>query len=128
MLLTTKPMRRRRTDVWWIVEAYITLWHLEETIRFIKGSYELEDIRLLTYRRLQNMALLVLVAAYSTAVRLGAQTKLRILALHVLKAAKRIFGIPGFRYYALAVSRPSLKGLAKALGISKMKSEDIHPN
>jgi hypothetical protein len=30
------------------------------------------------------------------------RAKLEILALHVLKAAKRIFGIPDFRYYALA--------------------------
>ncbi|UCH08533.1 MAG: hypothetical protein JSV55_06065, partial [Deltaproteobacteria bacterium] len=30
------------------------------------------------------------------------RAKLEILALHFLKAAKRIFGIPDFRYYALA--------------------------
>jgi len=46
------------------------------------------------------MALLVLVASYFAAVRLGAQTKLRILALDVLKTAKRIFGMLDFRYYA----------------------------
>lgn len=33
---------------------------------------------------------------------LGTQTKLRILAHHVLKAAQRIFGIPDLRHYALA--------------------------
>lgn len=120
MLLTTKPMCRRRTTVWWIVEAYITRWRIEETIRFIKDSYELEDIRLLTYRRLQNMALLVLVAAYFTAVRLGAQTKLRILALHVLKAAKRIFGIPDFRYYALA---DGIQTILRRIGKGPMRQQ-----
>jgi hypothetical protein len=102
MLLTTRPMRRNRRVLWQIVEAYITRWRIEDTIRFIKNSYEFEDVRLLTYSRLQNMASLVLAAAYFTAVRLGTQAKLKILALHVLKAAKRVFGIPDFRYYALA--------------------------
>ncbi|MCD6297511.1 MAG: hypothetical protein J7M30_10190, partial [Deltaproteobacteria bacterium] len=36
------------------------------------------------------------------AVHLGMKAKLEILALHVMEAAGRIFGIPNFRYYALA--------------------------
>ena len=35
-------------------------------------------------------------------VYLGIKTKLRVLARHVLKAARRLFGIPDFRFYALA--------------------------
>ena len=56
----------------------------------------------MTYNRLQNMAALVLATAYFTAVHLGLRAKLEILASHALRAAKRIFGIPNFRYYALA--------------------------
>ncbi len=33
---------------------------------------------------------------------LGSSIKLRILAQHVYAAAKLVFGIPDFRYYALA--------------------------
>ncbi|MCP4685598.1 MAG: transposase, partial [bacterium] len=102
MLLTTEPMRRKRKTVWWAVEAYLTRWRVEDTIRFIKQSYDFEDVRVLTYRRLKNMAALVLAASYFAAVWLGAKTKLEILALHVMNAAKRVFGIPDFRYYALA--------------------------
>ncbi len=102
MLLTTAPMRRDRKTVWWAVEAYLTRWRIEETIRFIKQSYDFEDVRVLTYRRLKNMATLVLAASYFAAVWLGAKTKLEILAMHVMNAAKRIFGVPDFRYYALA--------------------------
>ncbi len=47
MLLTTEPMRRNRAVVWRIVQAYLTRWRVEETIRFIKQSYNLEDIRVL---------------------------------------------------------------------------------
>jgi hypothetical protein len=102
MLLTTEPMRRCRNTLWWIVSAYMTRWRIEETIRFIKQSYDLEDVRVLTYQRLQAICALVLAASFFAAVYVGTRAKLEILALHVLKAAKRIFGIPDFRYYALA--------------------------
>lgn len=102
MLLTTEAMRRRRDTLWWAVEAYLTRWRVEDTIRFIKQSYQLEDVRVMTYQRLRNMAALVLAAAYFAAVYLGTRAKMTILTLNVLKAAKRIFGIPDFRYYALA--------------------------
>lgn len=102
MLLSTEPMGRCRKTLWWIVEAYMTRWKIEETIRFIKQSYDLEDVRVLTYQRLQAIAVLVLAASFFAAVYLGSRAKLEILAANVLKAAKRIFGIPDFRYYALA--------------------------
>jgi hypothetical protein len=102
MLLTTEPMSRNRKILWWIVQAYLTRWRVEDTIRFIKQSYNLEDIRVMTYQRLKNMAALVLAAAFFTAVRIGYTPKIQILALHALNAAQRIFGIPDFRYYALA--------------------------
>lgn len=102
MLLTTEPMRPCRETLWWIVAAYMTRWKIEETIRFIKQSYDLEDVRVLSYRRLQAIAALVLAASYFAAVYLGSSAKLQILALHLLQGAKRLFGIPDFRYYALA--------------------------
>ena len=102
MLLITEPMRPCRETLWWIVAAYMTRWKIEETIRFIKQSYDLEDVRVLTYRRLQAIAALVLAASFFAAVYLASRAKLEILAFHVLQAAKRVFGIPDFRYYALA--------------------------
>ena len=102
MLLTDLPMRKNRKVLWWAVSAYLTRWRIEEAIRFIKQSYALEDIRVLTYERLRNMAVLVNAVAFFTAVVLGTRIKLNILATHLLKAAKRIFGIPDFHLYALA--------------------------
>ena len=102
MLLTNLPMRRNRRMLWWIVSAYLTRWRVEETIRFGKQSYQVEDIRVLTYERLRNLIVLVMAAMFFTAVVIGTQMKLSILASHVLKAAKRLFGIPDFRYYALS--------------------------
>ena len=102
MLLTNVELRNKRQVLWRMVEAYVTRWRVEETIRFIKQSYELEDIRVLTYERLRNLAALVLAVAYFTAVHVGLRARLEILARYVLQTAKRIFGIPNFRYYALA--------------------------
>jgi hypothetical protein len=99
MLLTDLPMRRNRKVLWWVVAAYLTRWRIEEAIRFVKQSYELED---LTYQRLRNMAVLVNAVAFFTAVVLGTRIKLEILATHLVTAAKRLFGIPNFRLYALA--------------------------
>jgi hypothetical protein len=102
MLLTSLPLRRRHKDVAWVVQAYFTRWRIEEAIRFIKQSYCLEDIRVLTYGRLRNMVALVNAVAFFTTVVLGTRLKLDILATHLMKAAKRVFGIPDFRFYALA--------------------------
>jgi hypothetical protein len=102
MLLTTIELRKKRSLLWWILESYLTRWRIEETIRFIKQSYNLEDIRVLTYERLKNMMALVLAAVHFAAVYLGNRPKLEIMAVHIMKTAKRIFGIPDFRFYALA--------------------------
>jgi hypothetical protein len=102
LLLTTERMRKARKILWWAVESYLTRWKVEETIRFIKQSYDFEDIRVLTYDRIQNLAMLVFACSYFSAVWLGTKAKLRILAAHALKSAKRLFGTPDFRYYAIS--------------------------
>jgi hypothetical protein len=102
MILTNLPVRRSRKSLWHVIASYITRWRIEDVIRFVKQSYRLEDIRCLTYRRLQALMVLVTAAAYFAAVYLDLRMKLRLLAGHVLRASKRVFGIPDFRLYALA--------------------------
>ena len=102
MILTNLPVRRSRKSIWHVVQSYITRWRIEDVIRFVKQSYRLEDMRCLTYHRLQALMALVTAAAYFAAVYLGLRMKLRVLASHVLRASKRVFGIPDFRLYALA--------------------------
>jgi hypothetical protein len=102
MILTNLSVRRSRKSVWHVVLSYITRWRIEDVIRFVKQSYRLEDVRCLTYHRLQALMVLVTAAAYFAAVYLGLRMKLRVLAGHVLRASKRVFGIPDFRLYALA--------------------------
>ncbi|HLI83018.1 MAG TPA: transposase, partial [Bryobacteraceae bacterium] len=80
----------------------LTRWKIEETFRFVKQSYNLEDIRVMKYQRLQNLVILVTAAAYFAATFLGQQMKLRILCEKLLVIWQRFFGIPPFRFYALA--------------------------
>lgn len=102
LLLTNVAVKQSRRSVWAIVRGYLTRWLVEETIRFIKQSYRLEDLRVLDYERLRNLTALVLAAAYFAAVWLGESLKLAVLASRVTKVAKRFFGVPEFHYYALA--------------------------
>ena len=102
MILTTLELRKKRDVLWWVLEAYLTRWRIEDTLRFAKQSYDLEDVRVLSYQSLKNMMAMALLAMYFSMVYLGQQTKLAILCHHALKAAKRLFGIPDFRYYAIA--------------------------
>jgi hypothetical protein len=48
------------------------------------------------------MMVLVFAAMYFACVWLGTRLKLNVLLHHALRAAKRNFGIPDFRYYAIA--------------------------
>ena len=117
MLLTNRKVTRSRKSLWRIVKSYLSRWRVEETIRFIKQSYGLEDIRVLKYERLRNLAMLVLVTAYFASVYLGKRAKLAILVQHIERAAKRIYGVPEFRFYAIADGiKQLLYGRAAGIG------------
>ncbi len=102
MVLTNLKLKRTRKSLWFIVGGYLTRWRIEDTIRFIKQSYRLEDIRVRSYRSLKNLVALVLCAAYFAAVYLGETINLTSLLHKVIRASKRIFGAPDFHYYAIA--------------------------
>lgn len=102
MLITTEPVKRCKKVVRTVLVSYLRRWGIEETIRFIKQTYDLENIRVLRYVALKNMMALVLTAFYFLAVILDRNQKLRILTGHILRSSKRVFGIPNFKYYALS--------------------------
>lgn len=104
ILLLTNALdgARDSQSLWWIAQIYLTRWQVEETFRFLKQSYNLEDIRVMKYQRLKNLVVLVTAAAYFAATFLGQKRKLRILCEKLLTISQRFFGIPPFRFYALA--------------------------
>ncbi len=93
----------------------------QETFRFLKQSYNLEDIRVLKYQRLKNLVVLVTAAAYFAATFLGQKMKLRILCEKLLIISQRFFGIPPFRFYALA------DGIRRVLSASAFRPPQESP-
>lgn len=100
MLLTN--LRVDRLGGLRMLEIYLTRWKCEESYRFIKQAYNLEDIRVLSYNALRNMVVLVQVVFYFVSVELGKKLKLNILLKKIYEKAKRFFEIPDFRQYAVA--------------------------
>jgi len=102
MLLTTLALTDSRKSLWQVVEGYLTRWRVEDTLRYIKQCYHLEDLRVLTYRRLKNMVAILLAAVYFASTWLGSRQRLEILTSHITHAAKRIYGVVEFFYYAIS--------------------------
>ena len=82
--------------------GYLTRWRIEATRRFVKKTYELEDVRLLSFERLKAMVAIVSAAACFAMSWLGLSDKLSVLAEHVKRVSKRMFGAPDFFFYAIA--------------------------
>jgi hypothetical protein len=108
MLLTNEPLRASFKGLWRMVRAYLKRWSIEETIRYVKTCYDLENVRVLNYQGLQNLMPLLLAVMYFAACVLDHDARLRVMAGYVEQAAKRLFGIPDFKYYALADGLRSL--------------------
>lgn len=102
MLVTNEPLTQSFRSLWRMVRMYIKRWAVEESIRYTKTCYDLENVRVLNYQGLQNLMPLVLAAMFFAACVLDRDSRLRVMAGYVEKAAKRLFGIPDFKYYALA--------------------------
>jgi hypothetical protein len=103
MLLTSCPVNLKvKEAIWRIVEIYLTRWKCEESFRYIKQCYNLEDIRVRHYTSIRNMVVLILAVAYFAAVYLGDNLKLKMLVERIYLVSKRFFGVPTFFNYAIA--------------------------
>lgn len=102
ILLTDIKYKRASEFVNFILEAYLTRWKCEESFRFIKQSYQLEDVRLRSYVGLRNIAVLAHAVFYLVSVLLGQRLKLNILLKQICEKAQRFFEVPAFKSYAIA--------------------------
>ena len=123
MLLTNCAVNiRKKQSIWKIVEYYLTRWKCDESYRYIKQCYNLEDIRVRSYISIRNIVVLVLAVSYFAAVYLGQNIELRLLAERVFLVSKRFFGVPSFFNYAIAdgiynllfPDKTALRGLSTA--------------
>lgn len=103
MLLTSCPLKTKvKEAVWRIVEIYLTRWKCDESFRYIKQCYNLEDIRVRSYVSIRNTVVLILAVAYFAAVYLGDSLRLKMLVQRIYLVSKRFFGVPTFFNYAIA--------------------------
>ena len=115
MLLTNRAVNEHvKEEIWRIVEIYLTRWKCEESYRYIKQSYQLEDLRVRSYTAIRNTVALVLAVAYFASVYLGQRFKLKIMVEKVLIMSKRFFGVPSFFNYAMADGIYKLLSAAKS--------------
>ncbi len=102
LLLTNCLLRRTQREIRWVLDSYLTRWSIEETIRWIKQAYELEDVRVLTFQRLRNLVWLVTLAAYFLAVLVTRQNRLWLAVIRLVDVSKPLFGMPRMPLYALS--------------------------
>ena len=103
MLLTYHPVNTKlKESIWRIVEIYLTRWKCDESFRYIKQCYNLEDIRVRHYTSIRNMVVLILAVSYFAAVYLKDNLRLKVLVERIYLVSKRFFGVPTFFNYAVA--------------------------
>ena len=91
-----------REALWQVVEGYITRWRVEDTIRHVKQSYNLEDMRLFKYDKIKAMAAIVLATAYFSMAWIGNSEKHEAIARSIARMSFRIHEVPEFHFYSIA--------------------------
>lgn len=88
--------------VYYVLEVYLTRWKCDECYRYIKQSYNLEDVRVRSYTSIRNTVAMVHAIAYFTSVYMGLSLKLKVAVQKIFILSKRFFGVPTFFQYAMA--------------------------
>jgi len=109
-------------EVYAIIERYLTRWKCDECFRYIKQSYNLEDVRLLSYNGIRNMTVFVHAIAYFTSIWIGLDLKMKLMKEKIFILSKRFFGVPSFYNYAIADGIFELLKYTKT-GIDKVKTK-----
>lgn len=113
LLLTNVEKTGEEEHVVWIGDVYLTRWKCEEVYRFVKQSYNLEDVRVRSYVGLRNIYSLVHAISYFISVVIGLRSRLSLIFKKVCEKAKRFYEIGTFFHYAIA------DGIYRLLFVSK---------
>jgi hypothetical protein len=106
--------------IYYVVEVYLTRWKCDECFRYIKQSYNVEDVRVRSYTGIRNTIALVHAIAYFTSVYMGMSLKLKLCVQKIFILSKRFFGVPTFFQYAMADGIAELLNKART-GIESVK-------
>ena len=93
-LLTTEPMRRSREVLWRPVWSFLNYGDAVATNQDVKRQFDFDDVRVLSYQRLRNLATLVQAAAFVEALWPGIALRKSIM-LKPRTGAAVVFPAPG---------------------------------
>lgn len=102
LLLTNVTPERGRAHGAWIADIYLTRWKCEEGYRFLKQSYNLEDVRVRSYTALRNSYAFLHAIFYFVSAVIGQKAKLNIIFKKIWEKAKRFYEMVSFYQYAVA--------------------------
>jgi len=128
LLLTNLPLSPDRVHAVWVAEVYLRRWKCEEAYRFLKTTYNLEDVRVRSYVALRNTFAFVHATLYFVSVVIGAKAKLNLIFKEVREKAKRFYEVAAFFQYAVAdgihrilfASRSGLRSQPRARGPTQL--------
>jgi len=84
-----------------ITKVYLLRWRIEEFHGFKKQQFGFEDFRVRSLRAIRNLDTLLTIAIGYIGL-MSERSDDRRIAMELMHISKRIYGIPKFRYYALA--------------------------
>jgi len=85
-----------------VLEIYLTRWKCEESFRFLKNEYNLEDIRVRSYVAIRNIVSILHAVFYFISVEINMRLRFSIVFKKLMEKAKRFFEVSIFKQYALA--------------------------
>ena len=71
LLTNMKIDVNNRLSIWRVVECYLTRWKCYECYRYIKQSYNTEDVRVRSYNSLRNIIAFINAISYFTSIYMG---------------------------------------------------------
>lgn len=103
MLFTGCPIKASiKEAIRRIIEINLTRWKCDESFRYIKQCYNIEDIRMRSYIAIRNTVVLILAVPYFASVYLGDNPKLKVLVERIYLFSKSFFCVLTFFNYAVA--------------------------
>lgn len=127
MLLTNVEPERGLDHAVWVGDLYLTRWKCEEAYRFLKQSYNLEDVRVRSYVALRNTYALLQAVMFFISIVIGARAKVSLIFKKICQKAKRFYETASFFQYAVADGIRKLL-LASRTGFRRQKKPQKDPD
>ena len=100
MLITNLKSDDRRLGVT-VTKVYLMRWRIEEFYGFKKQQFDFEDFRVRSLKSIRNLDLFLTIAIGYIGM-MSEKVDESAITMQVIALSRRIFGIPKFRFFAIA--------------------------